>query len=77
MTRTVRPMERGGGDRSGGIVDWETDARHHTTAARIIKLPTRRAVWLRLVAATRDPVTWELLHEHRAAWAEYIGRAAA
>jgi hypothetical protein len=36
----------------------------------------RRRDWLRLVAATRDPATWALLHQHRARWAEYRRRCA-
>lgn len=55
----------------------QVSAADSTAPAEVIKLRTRKAAWLRLVRATRDPAAWALIHQHRAAWAAYVaGRCA-
>jgi hypothetical protein len=54
-----------------------------SVGADILPFPARdpqqirnKLIWLRLVAATRDPLTWALLREHRRPWSEYRRRCA-
>jgi hypothetical protein len=69
------------GDRDPRVIEGAArDNRNAWGSVRIVPHPAqytkqaRRRVWLRLCAATRDPSTWALIHQHRQVWAVYMRR---